>query len=149
MFNLENFLDQTVQGQMDTKVTPIPVNTYLAVIKDYKARQWTAKDDPTNCGVALDITWLIDDPALAETLGRKELTVKQGIMLDVDDAGRLSTEKGKNVQLGRLREALNMNDPKKPFTFPSLPGNMAKVLVGHRVSGEDIFAEVKSVARAT
>lgn len=147
MFAIENFLDQTVTGQLDTKVVPIPVNEYRAALKEVKARTWKSKDDPTNTGVALDLFWVIDDPELAETLGRKELLVKQGIMLDVDDNGRLLVEKGKNIGLGRLREALNMNDPKKPFSFNQLPGNVAKVLVTHRIVGEDIFAEVKSVAR--
>lgn len=148
MFTIENFLDQTVIGALDTKVVPIPVGEYTAVIKDIKARTWKAKDDPTNTGVTLDVTWVIDDPELAEKLGRKELQVRQGIMLDVGDDGRLLVEKGKNIGLGRLREALNMNDPKKPFSFSALPGNVAKVLVTHRVVGEDIYAEVKSTARA-
>lgn len=147
MFNIETFLDQTIQGQNDTKVIPVPQGEYRAAIKEVKPRQWKSKDDPTLSGVALDIIWLLDAPTTAEELGRKELTVKQGIMLDIDDNGQISMEKGKNIGLGRLREALGMNDPKKAFAFTSLPGQPARVLVTHRISGEDIFAEVKSVAR--
>ena len=148
MFNIETFLDQNITGQMDTKVIPVPPGEYRAVVKEIKPRQWKSKDDPTLSGVALDIIWVLDAPEVAETLGRKELQVKQGIMLDIDDKGQIIVEKGKNIGLGRLREALNMNDPKKPFSFSSIPGQMAKVLVTHRIAGEDIFAEVKSVARA-
>jgi hypothetical protein len=55
--------------------------------------------------------------------------------------------KGKNIGLGRLREAVNMNDENTPFSFAMLPGQAATISVSHRVNGEETYSEVKGVAR--
>jgi hypothetical protein len=74
--------------------------------------------------------------------------VPQDVMLDLTDSGQLDMAKGRNVRLGRLREALDLNAPGRPFSFAMIQGRMAKVKVGHRVDGEDIYAEVRANARA-
>ena len=57
--------------------------------------------------------------------------------------------KGKNVALGRLREALGQNTPGKPWSFGMLVGQVAKVAVKHRITDAgDTFAEVKRVLPA-
>jgi hypothetical protein len=68
-------------------------------------------------------------------------------MLDINDAGNLDMSKGRNVQLGRLREALGLNTPGQAFSFQMIPGRAAKILVKQRVEGEDIFADVKGVVK--
>jgi len=146
-FDPDLFLSQTVDQANDTKVTPCPAGEFTGVVKEFKARQWTAKSDPSNTGVTLDVTWTIEDEGVRQTLDRQEVTVRQGIMLDVTEAGALDLGKGKNVGLGRLREALGLNVPGQPFSFGMLNGQMAKVTVAHRVVGEDIFADVKMVAK--
>lgn len=145
-FNPEQFLDQQITETNDTKVTPVPVGDYTAVASDIKCRTWTSKTDPTQSGLALDITWEIDDASVKEFLGRDKVTVKQGIMLDVTESGGLDMGKGRNIGLGRLREALDLNVAGQPFSFSMIPGRVAKVKVSHRIAGEDIFAEVKQVA---
>lgn len=146
-FDPDTFLAQTVTEANDTKIVPCPVGEFTGIIKEYKARQWTAKNDPSNQGVTLDITWSIDDQGVKEALDRTEVTVRQGIMLDVLDSGGLDLGKGKNVGLGRLREAVGLNVPGQPFAFPMLTGQVAKLTISHRVVGEDIFADVKMVAK--
>jgi hypothetical protein len=148
MFDPNQFLDMSVDGAMDTKAVPVPVGEYIAIIEEVKARTWTAKDDPTKSGVALDILWSIDDANVKATLGRDKVTVKQGIMLDMTESGGLDLGKGKNLGLGRLRTALNLNQPGQPFAPSMLPGRVGKVKVEHRISGEDIFAEIKQVVAA-
>jgi hypothetical protein len=69
-------------------------------------------------------------------------------MLDLDPNGGLDMAEGKNVGLGRLREALGLNDPTESFSFNMLPGRMAKVRVGHREDSRDPeikYAEVQAV----
>ena len=65
----------------------------------------------------------------------------------LSDSGGLDMGKGRNVGLGRLREALNLNQPGQSFSFSMIPGRLAKVSVSHRIDGENIYAEVKAVAR--
>lgn len=146
-FDPDLFLAQTVEQANDTKVVPCPAGEFMGIVKDFKARQWTSKKDPSVSGVALDITWSVDDQGVKTLLDRDEVTVKQGIMLDMTEQGGLDMGKGKNVGLGRLREALGLNVPGQPFSFPMLAGRIAKLTVSHRVDGEDVYAEVKMVAK--
>ena len=147
MFNPDQFLDMQIEGQNDTKVVPVPAGEYTAMIEEVKVRQWQGKADPSKSGLTLDIQWSIDDPSVKELLGRDKVTVKQGIMLDLTDAGGLDMGKGRNIGLGRLREALDLNQPGRPFSFTMLTGRVARVSVSHRIADDNIFAEVKQVAR--
>lgn len=146
MFDVDSFLSQQIDQSLDTKVTPPPIGEWQGVIEDVKARQWTKKDDPSKSGVALDVTWSLTDPTVLAHCARDKVTVRQGIMLDTD-GGSLALGPGKNIGLGRLREAVGLNTPGQPFSFAMLVGRMAKVKVAHRIEGEDVYGEVKGVAR--
>lgn len=145
-FNPQAFLDASVRSSNDTKAVPIPMGDYMGVIEKVVPRQWQSKDG-SKSGVALDIFWTIEDEQLKVEMGRTELKSKQGIMLDLDKEGSLDTSKGKNIGLGRLREAVGKNEDGEAFTFGMLPGLSAKVTISHRVDGEDTYSEVKSVTR--
>jgi len=145
-FDPQSFLESTVQGANDTKIIPVPVGEYMGVIKEVKPRQWQSKDG-SQTGVALDVLWFVEDANVKQYLDRPEVVVKQGIMLDLTPAGDLDMSKGKNIGLGRVREAIGMNDSSAKFSFTMLPGQSAKISVTHRISGEDTFAEVKGVAK--
>jgi hypothetical protein len=147
MFNPDQFLDMQVTESNDTVVVPVPVGEYTAVVGEVKCRQWQKKDDPTVAGLALDIVWEIDDQNVKALLGRDKVTVKQGIMLDLTESGGLDMGKGKNISLGRLREATGLNSPGQPFSFSMLAGRVAKVSVSHRIDGDKIFTDVKGVAK--
>jgi len=147
MFSPEQFLDMQVTESNDTKTIPVPVGEYTAVAEEVKCRQWQSKKDPSMSGLTLDIKWSIDDPAVKELLGRDKVTVNQGIMLDLTDSGGLDMGKGRNIGLGRLREAIGCNTPGQPFSFMMVSGRVAKISVSHRIDGENIYAEVKGVAK--
>ena len=147
MFSPEQFLGMQVNESNDTKVVPVPPGEYMAVVKEVKARPWQSKADPSKAGIALDVQWSLDDAGVKALLGRDEVSIKQGVMLDMSEAGGLDMGKGKNISLGRLREATGLNTPGQPFSFTMLTGRMAKVKVEHRVDGENIYAEVKQVAK--
>ena len=146
MYDAQSFLDSTVTQANDTRIIPCPQGEFQAFIDKVVPRQWTSKDG-TSAGVALDVFWNIEDQQVKQTLGREVIVVKQGIMLDLTSAGGLDVSGGKNVGLGRLREAVNLNQAGKPFSFTQLPGQMAKVKVSHRIDGEDIYAEIKAVSK--
>lgn len=149
MFSPEQFLDMQTTESNDTVIIPVPVGEYLAVCKEVKIRPWQSKSDPSKAGMALDVQWTIDDAGVKAALGRDEVNVKQGVMLDIrEDGGGLDMGKGKNIGLGRLREATNLNAKGQPFAVTMFPGRMARIKVEHRTDGENIYAEVKQVARA-
>lgn len=147
MFDPQQFLDMPIEGANDTVNTPVPVGDYPAAVEKVDVRQWRKRDDPTSCGLALDLLWSIESDTVKQLLGRNKVLCKQGIMLDLTESGGLDIGKGKNIGLGRLREAVGLNTSGQPFSFSMLLGHMALVNIKHRVDGENIFAEVKSVAK--
>lgn len=146
MFDPAQFLDAQITDANDTKLIPIPVGEYTAVADKVDVRTWQGKKDPSKSGVTLEVTWAIDDQSVKELLGRDTITVRQGVMLDLTDGGSLDMGKGRNTQLGRLREAVKLNTPGQPFAFSMIPGRLAKIKVDHRIDGENIYAEVKGAA---
>ena len=117
IFDPQALLDSTTEESMSTTVVPCPEGEYPATIKEVKLRQWQSAKDPSLAGLAADIFWTVDDQQVLQLLERKEVIVKQGIMLDMTEQGGLDCSKGKNVGLGKLREAVNLNVPGRPFSL--------------------------------
>jgi len=146
-FDPNAFLNQTIDEANSTISVPVPEAEYMAIADAPKIGTWQKKDGSAS-GMKLELDWVIPDSALAEELGRKEVKVRQQIMLDTTETGGLDVGRGRNVALGRLREALDLNTPGKPFSFAMIAGRQAKINVKHRVDGDAIYAEVKAVAKA-
>jgi len=149
-FDPNQFLDMQVNESNSTVSIPVPAGEYTAFVEKVDARPWVSKQDPSKSGVALDLLWSIDDASVKEFLGRDKVTVKQGIMLDITPEGGLDMGKGKNVGLGRVREAVDLNRAGVPFAFSMLTGRAAKVVVSHRPDKDKpdmIYAEVQAVAK--
>lgn len=145
-FDANAFLESSISGSNDTKMIPVPQGEYHGVIDKISPRQWQSKDGATT-GIALDVFWSIEDSGVKEFLGRKEVICKQGIMLDSTVNGGIDMSRGKNLGLGKLREAVGKNAEGEHFSFAMLPGLSAKVSVTHRIVGDDTYSEVKGVAR--
>lgn len=145
-FDPNTFLDTTLTEANATSATPVPVGEYIGVTEEPVVRNWTSKDG-TKSGLALDVPISIDDPRVREVTGRDKNSVRYGIMLDLNESGGIDTGKGRNVGLGRLREALDLNKPGQPFSFRMLAGRPVKVTIKHRVDGDNIYADVAGVAR--
>lgn len=146
-FDPATFLNQTIDSANDTKVIPVPASEYLAIATKVDIKPW-AKKDGSESGLKLEIIWEVQDENVKALIGR-EPTVKQDQMLDLTAEGGLETGSGKNVGLGRIREALGLNTPGEPFAFSMIQGRMAKIMVSHRINGEDVYAEVKKIASAS
>lgn len=147
MFDADSFLNSAVTGSNSTKVVPCPIGEFPAVIDKIAARQWQSKDG-TKTGVALDVTWAIEDDEAKSATGRDVVTARQGVMLDLAPDGSIDMAEGKNVGLGRLRAAVGLNDPSVEFSFNQLPGRMAKAKVSHRPDANDseiVYAQVDAV----
>lgn len=147
-FDPNTFLNATFDEQNDTKVIPVPAGEYLALAEKVDVKSWSSKDGSSS-GIKLEIVWDILDDNVKALLGRDTVKVTQQQMLDLTDTGALDMGKGKNIGLGRIREALDMNTPGQPFSFGMIQGRMAKVIVSHRAVGEDIYAEIKKIAKAS
>ncbi|HYE38169.1 hypothetical protein [Methylocaldum sp.] len=124
-FNVDAFQNAQFSDANSTEYVPVPVGEFPAVIDKQAIRQ--AKQS-----IILDVTWKIDSEEVARETGIENPTVRQSIFLDVNENGNLEFGKGKNVQLGRLREALGQNVAGQPWTFSHLVGQVAKVRIAHR-----------------
>lgn len=145
-FDPNTFLQQSFEGEASTKTLPVPEGEYPAIIDKVDIKTWQTKDG-SNSGLKLELVWDIQDEEVKELLGRSKITSRQQIMLDLTEAGGLDLGKGKNVTLGRLREAIGKADPTAPFSFPEFQGLMAKVAVKHRIDGDNIYDEVRGTTK--
>lgn len=145
-FDPDTFMATSFTEANETKFATVPEGEYLAVIDKVEANTWQSKDGMKS-GLRLDVTWKIDDAHVAEVTGVASPTVRQGIMLDMTESGGLANGPGKNINLGRLREAVGQNTPGKPWSPQMLLGQPARVSVKHRIWEDNIFAEVKGVAK--
>lgn len=141
-FNPDLFLNTETDSASATTYTPVPEGEFNASIKTIKPRVLT------DGRAVLDITWTVDDETARQETGMAEPSVRQTLWLDTTESGGLDFGKGKNVGLGRLREALGQNQAGKPWAPGMLVGQVATVKVSHSIDKRDgvtINAEVKAV----
>ena len=149
MFDPNAFLDQVIEEVGSTEIIPIPAGEYMATIDKTEIAQWSKRDDPTISGLKLKVTWSLEDQAVRELLNREKVTVVQDIMLDMTDTGSLDMGKGRNVELNRLRAAIDLNV--SGFSFNQLDGRMARITVKHdpdKTDPQKFYTRVKSVGHA-
>lgn len=142
MFDEEAFLSTTVEGEMSTEFVPVPEGEYNGVIESINLRSGTGEKGDW---AVLDVNWTIDDATVQEVTGMENPKVRQSLFLDITDSGGLDLGKGKNINLGRLREAVGQNGA-GAWSPSMLTGNVATIKVEHRQYDGRTFADVKSVA---
>lgn len=142
-FDADQFMNSSTTDANSTQYTPVPEGEFQASINSVTPRV-------TGTGKALlNIGWKVDDERVRTETGMADPMVYQTIWLDVTESGGLDTGKGKNVGLGKLREALGQNKPGAPWSPGMLMGQVAMIRVGHSIDKRDnvsIQAEVKAVA---
>jgi hypothetical protein len=127
-FDPKLLLEATTDQANSTERVPVPVGEHVAVIAEVNIRSGNKNG---NDWAFLDVTYDIDNPAVKEALGRQKVTLTQGVGLDFTPNGGLDYSKGKNVQLGRLRDCVGLNVPGQPFSFRMLQGKVLKIVVSH------------------
>lgn len=132
-FDADAFMGQSYDGELDTKVVLPPEGDYRAMFGDFNSetgfRTFTAGEKSKNAGKEYTIFTppfaLQDDPRLAEVKtarGSDEITVyHKGVFLDLTAEGGLDFSKGKNVDLGQMRDAVGQNQ-KQGWKFSDLIG---------------------------
>lgn len=149
-FNADDFMNETIEDAMDTEFKVCPQGEFLAQLADEQPdliRHGTStKTGQVWKGIRL--IWNVLDEKVKAELDRETVSVRQEFFLDLDDEGKLALGAGKNVRLGKLRDALGLNQG--PFNFNMLKGaGPARIKVGHeRGSNGETYAKVTSVTRA-
>lgn len=142
-FDPDSFMNSQITDANSTQYTPVPEGEFQAAIASVTPRT-------TGTGKALlSIGWKVDDEEARNATGMAEPTVYQTIWLDISGSGGLDTSKGKNVGLGKLRDALGQNREGQPWSPGMLVGQVALIRVGHSIDKRDnvtVQAEVKAVA---
>lgn len=143
-FNPESFMNSTVNDANSTQYEQVPEGEFQASIDTVTPRT-------TTTGKALlNVKWKVDDEGVRTQTGMAEPGVFQTVWLDVTESGGLDFAKGKNVQLGKLRDALGQNAPGKPWSPGMLVGGVAKIRVKHSIDKRDnvtLNAEVSGVTK--
>ena len=142
MFDEDAFMSNTTEGTMSTEFTPVPEGEFQAVVSGVGVRSGEGEKGPW---AVLDIMWAVDDAAVAEETGMDNPKVRQSVFLDITPDGGLNLGKGKNVQLGKLREAVGQNGS-DAWSPSMLEGNVGIVKVEHRLYEGRTFADVKAVS---
>lgn len=151
MFSPESFMQTVFTEVNDTKIIPCPAGDWPAQAVEVTPKSGTiGKGDRAGEPWArLDVSWEITHPSVLEACHRDKVRVRQGIMLDLTPSGMLDMGPGKNVQFGKLREALGLNVPGAPFSPAMIVGRSGMVKVAHRIDERDgvtIQADVTAVA---
>lgn len=128
-FDPAAFENTTVEQSSETHSTPVPEGEYTAIIDSVKVNSIKIKNGD-RAGQEVPILRVIyhiedDDGKLSSLLNREKVTVRQDIWLDTKGEGAsmtLAFGPNQNVALGRLRDAVNLNKPGKPFNFKMLEG---------------------------
>ena len=132
-FDADSFMGQSYDGSLDTKIVLPPAGDYRAVIGDFTSetgfRSFVAGDKSKNPGKEYTLFQppfvLQDDPKLAEVKAARDgndvIVYHKGMFLDLTDQGQLDFSKGKNVDLGLMRDAVGQNN-KSGWKFADLIG---------------------------
>lgn len=119
-FDAGAFMQATVDQPMETEFQLCPEGTYQAMVGDFDEKaiekfDFTYKNGPKagqpGSMVKFNLPWSIQDATVLASLGRDSLTIYQQIVLDTAENGALDWGKDRNIQLGRVRKAVNQNNP--------------------------------------
>ena len=148
-FSAEQFMQGSVTDAHDTVVPRVPDGIYLAQVNKLDFRTLEANGDNPERTI-MEVTWNILDEKVAKLTGIANPIVRQSIWLDLDAQGKLLTTSGKNVGLGRLRDALGQNKAGKPWAPNMLVGGSARVSVKGILNKKDgeTYSQVDKVTKA-
>lgn len=145
MFDPKKFMEAQFNGKLDTVIPTLPEDDYRAIIDNVEMRDIETKKGETRW--IMRIRWKITDDAKLAGLNRTQASVNQDLWLDLTPQGGLDEGEGKNVGLGRVLEALNLNG--QTWAPPMLKGMGPCILrVTTRTNDKDeSFNDVRRVTK--
>jgi len=125
-FDAAAFEATVIEAANETHMTPVPEDDYVVIIDKVRIKT-IAVSKGDRAGQEVPVLELIlgivdEDGKLAKLMNREKITLRHDIWLEVNEHGGLAFGPNQNVQLGRLREACNLNKPGKPFSYGMLEG---------------------------
>lgn len=146
--NPEMLLESFTKAAFDTKVAPCPEGDFTLLISKIDIYSGVNKNGDPYCMASFLLE--VEDQAVRDELGRDKVFVTHSASLDivVDPATglpKLDDAKGKNIDLGRIREACDLNEHKKDFNMNMLLNRIVRGKVSHKPdeTSEEVRAEVK------
>lgn len=138
-FNPDTFLQTNYADATSTATVLLPKDDYVGVIKDLVPRQVQGTKDPSKYYLFLDFQVEIGTPgALKEELGRDISRIRDSISIELlEGSNAIDMGKGKNVKLGRLRDAAGQNISGEAWNPSMLNGAAVKVSVIQEPSDKD------------
>lgn len=141
MFDATSFLSEAIEGANSTEIFRLPVGFETqGTVSDVSVNG--GYSDKMNDGAgghwaSLKIKWEITDEEALSIVKRDKCIVKQDLFLDLDAEGKISISDGANVLLGRLRAALNQNDPSTAWAPTYMIGQSARLVIGDEMDSRD------------
>jgi hypothetical protein len=129
-FDPDTFMQQTVDAPLATEYVLAPQGEYLASIDDFESDaieqiHFDYKKGPRagtpGTMTKLTLPFIINDDTVKASLGRDKVVVSKQLILDIDEKGDLDYATGRNVELGRIRDAVGQNG-NGPWSISQLRG---------------------------
>lgn len=146
VFDPDAFMQTQTDSAMDTVLTPVPPGDRQGQIDSIKVRQNTTLGGDTY--TIMDVNWHILDDESKKVTGMAKPTCRQSVFLDLTTEGSLDNGKGKNIQLGRLREAVGQNSKGKKWSPGMLVSATALCHIEPAVKEPENYSNVTKVAKA-
>lgn len=153
-FNKDAFLQQTIAQALDIKRIPFPEGTHDEgiTIKDLSLNSGTVKEGE-NAGkpwVQLTVIFKSDDPEVRAEMAladEQDATVRRQIFLDLTADGLLDVAPGRNIELGKLRNAAGQNTDEEWALMDLKGAAVGGIQVKHNINKDtqDTYAEVTAV----
>lgn len=146
--NTEEFLQTTTETSLDEFLDPCPPGDRLAIAGKPEVHTFVYKkgEHAGEEGYRMTIKWAIQDEEVKRVLDRENVSVTQSILLDVTpDGAGLDMGKGKNVNLGQIRGAMNQNVPGQVWGPAMIEGQPAILNIKAGVYNDRPTAEVVNV----
>ena len=123
--------------EMSTEYVLVPEGEWEGQAQAPVVRKTQGVKDPTATYYFLDVPFEISDPMVLKEMNRENAAVARfSSILDLTTEGKIDSAEGKNVKLGRLREAMGLNSA--GFKLPDLEGGLCRVKVKHDTGKDGI-----------
>lgn len=147
-FNAESFLNQTIEAKLDTKRIPMPEGDHDELrVADIQLKSGSKKEDG-GIWVMANIKLVNIDPNVAAEMklgADAEPAIYWREFIDLDENGNIDVSDGKNIKLGKLRQALGQNNDDS-WTMLDMKGAVCGGRVKHKFNAEgDAYAELATV----
>jgi len=140
-FDPQSFLDATIldanekRPPLPTECPGEPNGLYTAVIGEIKEPKTGTIGKGERIGqpwISIPVPLRIQVPGEVQALGLPpELTITDGVFLDLTPQGAIDNGKGKNNRQRIYREATGTNTPGEPWNWRKLEGRLVKVKITH------------------